>query len=73
MGVIERASGFSNTITDFGYNVATKRLTIVFRTGGEYVYSGVPLSIDTTLLSTGAKGAYFNSNIRGQYLFDRRS
>ena len=69
MGIVERLSGSSTAIADFGYNVATRQLVINFTDGSNYTYSGFPLSTYNGLLLASSKGGYFNANIRNQFSF----
>ena len=70
MAKIEQATlGNSTSMSDFGYNVASRTLTIIFIKGGKYTYSSVPLTIYNGLLFASSKGTYFNLNIRGNYDF----
>lgn len=60
----------SSMINEVSYD--NGNLTILFKTGGEYVYSGVPENIYNSFISAPSKGRYFLSNIKNRYNYVRK-
>lgn len=61
----------STVIRFFTYDPATRRLTIVFRSGRRYVYRDVPAEVYEAFTAAFSKGEFFNSHIRDHYAFER--
>ena len=61
----------SSSIDEVGYDSGQRTLAICFHTGGEYLYADVPREIFEALLSASSIGAYFNSEIRNSYPYQR--
>jgi KTSC domain-containing protein len=57
----------SAVIRRFAYDHSTAELWVELVTGRRYVYSDVPDTVAAALGSAFAKGAYFNSRIRGRF------
>ena len=60
----------SSMINEVSYD--NGNLTVLFKTGGEYVYSGVPENIYNSFISAPSKGRYFLSNIKNRYNYVRK-
>jgi hypothetical protein len=59
----------STVIRSFRYDEESKTLLIVFQSGRRYDYLGVPAEIVEELRRAFAKGEFFNSHIRGRYVY----
>lgn len=57
----------SSAIEAAGYDSISRVMVIVFTSGENYTFCGVPRSIFEGLVSAGSAGTYFNSMIRGRY------
>jgi hypothetical protein len=49
------------------FNEASQELTICFKAGRAYVYSGVPRAVFDALKSAASAGAFFNKCIKGRF------
>jgi hypothetical protein len=54
----------SSAITDIEWDEDTQTLTVTFRDGSSYDYTGVSEEEYNDFLNAGSIGAYFNANIR---------
>ncbi|MGK7886225.1 MAG: KTSC domain-containing protein [Crocosphaera sp.] len=63
-------SSFSH-IQAVGYDGHTKILKVNYKSGSIYTYFQVPDQIFQTMLKTHNLGTYINSNIRGNYHYQR--
>jgi len=61
----------STTLASAGHDAASATLELQFRSGAVYRYFDVPGAAYQSLLGASSKGAYFNQNIRGRYLYQR--
>jgi hypothetical protein len=55
----------SSAIAAIGYEDGT--LAVEFHNSGIYYHHGVPYSVFKSFMSSGSKGAFYNSYIRGRY------
>ena len=49
----------------------TNTLRITFVTGTVYDYKAVPPEVYHAMITSGAKGIYFNQHIKGKYEFEK--
>lgn len=63
--------GESTNIASGAYDHSTNTLLITFLNGGLYSYYAVPSAIWEALKAAESKGRYFQSSIKGYYLFKR--
>lgn len=63
---MEMVNVTSSNIAAVGYEAET--LTVRFRNGGEYRYSGVPVEVYAALMAAESKGGYLARNISHKYL-----
>jgi hypothetical protein len=63
----------STVIRFYRYDAASRRLTVVFRSGRRYVYVDVPKAIYEAMNGASSKGEFFNTHIREHYRFVRTS
>jgi hypothetical protein len=61
----------STVIKSFEYDLANKKLLVVFRSGRRYVYVDVPEEQFVRMKSAFSKGDFFNTHIREHYEFIR--
>lgn len=61
----------SSSIDAVGYDPASKRLYVRFRSGYIYVYYEVAKSVFDDLLTADSKGRFLNQEIRGAYAYRR--
>jgi hypothetical protein len=61
----------STVIRSFSYDDAARELTIIFRTGRQYTYEGVPKEIFEAMKAAFSKGEFFNDHIREHFRFRR--
>lgn len=61
----------SSNIATVGYNSNTNILEIEFQTGSVYQYKNVPQTVYSSLISASSCGAYFDSEIRNVYPYER--
>lgn len=59
----------STAIRDFGYDEASRQLTITFVSGRRYVYDGVPPAVFDAFKDAPSRGGFFNREIRDRYRF----
>lgn len=59
----------STVISKAEYDPSKEELIVTFVSGMVYVYEKVPESEYTAMITSGAKGIYFNKNIKGKYTF----
>lgn len=59
----------STVIKQFSYDAATKKLLVVFVSGLVYEYENIPEEVYNSMKVSGAKGIFFNQNIRNKYEF----
>lgn len=58
---------------DYQFNDGKPRLDITFKSGGKYRYFDVPLSVFNGFANADSHGKYFQTNIRGQFKFEKIS
>lgn len=61
----------STVILKSSYNAETSTLTITFVSGLVYDYKNVPEETYKAMISSGAKGIYFNQHIKGKYEWEK--
>ena len=61
----------STTLASAGHDAGSAALELQFRNGAVYQYLSVPRAVFHSLLRAPSKGAFFNQNIRGRYLYKR--
>lgn len=61
----------SSTMNAIGYEADPLELTIAFKNGSIYVYSGVSQEVFDQFLGSDSKGQFFNQNIKNVYPFRR--
>jgi hypothetical protein len=59
----------STVIRDFSYDPETSELWITFVSGRRYVYAGVPQDTFDAFKAAPSRGAFFNHEIRDNYLY----
>lgn len=59
----------SSNLASAEYNEETKTLTITFKSGSSYTYSGVDQEVYDGLLSAASPGTYFASQIKDKFSF----
>ena len=59
----------STVIRDIDYDPGTCQLTVIFVSGKEYVYDGVPEDLFNLFRNARAKGEFFNAAVRDRYSF----
>ena len=59
----------SSVVLHSSYNKETSTLKITFVSGLVYEYKNVPEEIYNAMITSGAKGIYFNRHIKGLYEF----
>jgi hypothetical protein len=61
----------SGNIAEIGYDQSSRRLEVLFRSGGLYQYFDVPPQEHQALMSAGSHGEYLNRFIKGRYRYAR--
>ena len=61
----------STALAGIEYEETTQRLYVQFRDGANYAYVAVPVKTYEALLLASSPGGYFNTDIRGQYAYER--
>lgn len=61
----------SSNIARFDYDAATKVLSVQFRSGGVYTYSGVQKRVFTQMKAASSVGKFFEARIKGVYEYSR--
>jgi hypothetical protein len=61
----------STVIRSFGYDEATRELSVVFQSGRRYVYIDVPEATYLAMKSAFSKGDFFNTHVRDHFVFVR--
>lgn len=61
----------STSLASVSYTRRTGMLEIEFRSGAIYRYRGVPTDVYDGLLAAPSKGRFFQSRIRGKFIFER--
>lgn len=61
----------STAIRSYSYNAESRELSVIFRSGGHYVYLDVPPDAFDALNAAFSKGEHFQSRIRSNYAFRR--
>jgi hypothetical protein len=61
----------STVILQSSYNADTATLTITFVSGLVYHYKNVPEETFKAMMTSGAKGIYFNKHIKGKYEWEK--
>lgn len=57
----------SSAISFIDYDESTQDLSVTFRNGGPYVFTGVPRSVVEGWVAAPSAGGYYNRFIRGVY------
>lgn len=57
----------SSAIAAVGYDAASRRLQIRFRSGDTYTFCGVPESVYDRLMGASSMGRYYDQVIRDRY------
>ena len=57
----------SSMVEELGYAADKKELTVKFKNGSVYAYSGVEASVFEVIANAESVGKAFNSEIRGKY------
>jgi hypothetical protein len=63
----------SEAIAKFAYDLGTRRLVIVFKSGGVYEYQDVPRTVFDGFRAAQSKGEFFQSAIRTHFASQRLS
>lgn len=61
----------SENLAAMWYNQNRMELRIRFNEGSTYRYDGVPVDVAENLYGAASHGKYFNSNIRGKYVYTK--
>jgi lysyl-tRNA synthetase class 2 len=61
----------SEAINDIDYDAERAKLFVRFRDGDRYVYVGVPGEVHRSFVTAESKGAYFASEIRDRYPYNK--
>ena len=60
----------STLLSEVGYDPDLEKLTVIFKkTGGRYVYSGVPQETYDAMMAAGSVGGYFLKNVKPKFPF----
>lgn len=59
----------SSSIAAYAYSSQEMYLYVRFKNGRTYRYSGVPATVFSSFTRASSKGAFFNSQIQGQYSY----
>jgi hypothetical protein len=59
----------SSVVASMQYDPSSKELKIVFVSGMVYVYQQVPETEYIAMKTSGSKGTYLNTHIKGKYAF----
>jgi hypothetical protein len=59
----------SSAIARIDYTASTRELHVVFSSGREYLYSGVPAELYYQFCRAASQGAFFNRLIRDRFPF----
>ena len=70
---MQRWSTDSTTLLSVAYSSHRTLLELQFRDGAVYWFFDVPVSCVQQLLASDSKGAYFNTNIRNSFRYQRVS
>jgi hypothetical protein len=62
----------SSTISMARYYADTKKLTLIYKSGGVYEYEDVPLFYWRGLLDAESKGNFINTNIKRLFKFNKK-
>jgi hypothetical protein len=57
----------SSMIDRAAFDEGSQELTLCFKAGRNYIYSGVPRAVFDALKSAASAGAYFNACIKGRF------
>ena len=57
----------SSCFSKIGYSEAHETLVLVFRSGGTYLYTGVPDAVWQSFRAADSLGRYFNTKIKGNF------
>jgi len=63
----------SSTIKKVSYDTDNSILIIAFKSGEVYHYKNVPLNVYDEMVNASSAGKYLWANIRGKYMFEKRS
>jgi len=60
----------SSLLSEVGYDADLEKLTVIFKkSGGKYVYSGVPQETYNLMMAAESLGGYFLKNIKPKFAF----
>jgi hypothetical protein len=57
----------SSTVAAYDYDPATQAMTVQYKSGGTYTYTGVPPKVHADFVAAGSKGSFLARHIRGRY------
>jgi hypothetical protein len=60
----------STAITRIEYGELSQELVVVFTSGEDYTYYGVPRDVYEGFVNAPSKGQYINTNIKDRYRFN---
>lgn len=66
-----RETHSSSNVAAYNYDAATSTLTVVFRNGGRYEYSGVGAEVVAGLDAAPSVGKYLSSVVKGKFDYKR--
>ena len=66
---MEMITVISSNIDSIGYDAKKKKMRIVFSSGAEYDYDGVPKKIFDQMIVSGSVGSFFYKNIKGKFSY----
>ncbi|MBS1665259.1 MAG: KTSC domain-containing protein [Bacteroidetes bacterium] len=61
----------SSVVLHMSYDADLRRLRIVYVSGNVYDYLDVPPSVYDAMKTSGSKGTFLNTKIKGQYKFQK--
>lgn len=62
----------SSMITSSTYDETTKVMTVEFKNGTEYEYTGVEPDEYSNFIDASSQGKYFLENIKGKYAYSKK-
>lgn len=63
----------SSTIKEVSYNDETHELHVAFKSGGKYVYIGVPMDLYQKFSEAESFGKFFHRYIKNSFIFRKES
>jgi len=61
----------SSNLRSVGYDAAKKDLYVSFKSGGTYVYHGVPAETHQAMIGAPSSGSFLASSVKGHFPFER--